>query len=57
MSRNNKTDFSRYFSQNKWNRVPLYKLLVSGALALTLAVGMGAGAVAWAFSAAGQKCT
>ena len=55
MKRKTNRDFSRYFSVNRMNRVPLYKLLVSGLLAVTLTAGLGTGIAVWAFSGAGQE--
>ena len=55
MKRKTNRDFSRYFSVNRMNRVPLYKLLISGLLAVTLTAGLGTGIAVWAFSGAGQE--
>ena len=55
MKRKTNREFSRYFSVNRMNRVPLYKLLVSGLLAVTLTAGLGTDIAVWAFSGAGQE--
>ena len=55
MKRKINRDFSRYFSANRMNRVPLYKLLVSSLLAVTLTAGLGTGIAVWAFSGSGQE--
>ena len=55
MKRKTNREFARYFSANRMNRIPLYKLLVSGLLAVTLTAGLGTGVAVWALSGGGPE--